>query len=170
MSSQTAKRDVFVQLARIGTALSSPVRLELLELMAQGERSVDDLATLTKTGVSTVTLSGNNSNFSGTRQVNEGILSFTTANSLGTGAINIASGAKVNLGYSKTANPIPKVNGLTLGGVVQLPGTYGSTTSNATNKNNTWFSGNGQIQVLAASATTIALTSGTSPAVPGASS
>ena len=51
MSSQTAKRDVFVQLARIGTALSSPVRLELLELMAQGERSVDDLATLTKTGV-----------------------------------------------------------------------------------------------------------------------
>ena len=51
MSSQTAKRDVFVQLARIGTALSSPVRLELLELKAQGERSVDDLATLTKTGV-----------------------------------------------------------------------------------------------------------------------
>jgi len=51
MSSQTPKRDVFTQLARIGTALSSPVRLELLELLAQGERSVDDLSTLTGTAV-----------------------------------------------------------------------------------------------------------------------
>ena len=41
------KRDVFHNLARIGTALSSAVRLEFLELLAQGERSVDQLATLT---------------------------------------------------------------------------------------------------------------------------
>jgi rhodanese-related sulfurtransferase/DNA-binding transcriptional ArsR family regulator len=41
------KREVFANLARIGTALSSPVRLELLELLAQGERSVDELSTLT---------------------------------------------------------------------------------------------------------------------------
>jgi rhodanese-related sulfurtransferase len=41
------KRAVFENLARIGTALSSPVRLEILELLAQGERSVDELATLT---------------------------------------------------------------------------------------------------------------------------
>ena len=47
MSRQSPKRDVFAQLARIGTALSSPVRLEFLELLAQGERSVDDLSTLT---------------------------------------------------------------------------------------------------------------------------
>lgn len=45
------KRDLFVQLARIGTALSSGVRLEFLELLAQGERSVDDLSTLTGTAV-----------------------------------------------------------------------------------------------------------------------
>jgi len=45
------KRDVFHNLARIGTALSSPVRLEFLELLAQGERSVDQLATLTGTSV-----------------------------------------------------------------------------------------------------------------------
>jgi rhodanese-related sulfurtransferase len=45
------KRDVFHSLARIGTALSSPIRLEFLELLAQGERSVDDLATLTGTSV-----------------------------------------------------------------------------------------------------------------------
>lgn len=51
MSSQSPKRHVFTQLARIGNALSSPVRLELLELLAQGERSVDDLSTLTATGV-----------------------------------------------------------------------------------------------------------------------
>jgi rhodanese-related sulfurtransferase len=45
------KRDVFHNLARIGTALSSPIRLEFLELLAQGERSVDELATLTGTSV-----------------------------------------------------------------------------------------------------------------------
>jgi rhodanese-related sulfurtransferase/DNA-binding transcriptional ArsR family regulator len=45
------KRDVFANLARIGTALSSAVRLEFLELLAQGERSVDQLATLTGASV-----------------------------------------------------------------------------------------------------------------------
>jgi len=40
------KRDLFQQLARIGAALASGTRLELLELLAQGERSVDQLATL----------------------------------------------------------------------------------------------------------------------------
>jgi len=45
------KRDVFEALARIGTALSSPVRLEFLELLGQGERSVEQLATLTGTSV-----------------------------------------------------------------------------------------------------------------------
>jgi len=47
MSTTTPKHEVFEHLARIGTALSSAVRLEFLELLAQGERSVDDLATLT---------------------------------------------------------------------------------------------------------------------------
>jgi rhodanese-related sulfurtransferase len=45
------KRAVFENLARIGTALSSPVRLELLELLAQGERGVEELATLTGASV-----------------------------------------------------------------------------------------------------------------------
>lgn len=48
------KREVFEQLARIGGALSSGVRLELLELVAQGERSVDQLATLTGATVANV--------------------------------------------------------------------------------------------------------------------
>lgn len=41
------KRAVFENLARIGTALSSAVRLDLLELLAQSERNVEDLAQLT---------------------------------------------------------------------------------------------------------------------------
>ena len=41
------KRAVYENLARVGAALSSAVRLELLELLAQGERSVDELARLT---------------------------------------------------------------------------------------------------------------------------
>ena len=45
------KQEVYKSLARIGGALSSAVRLELLELLAQGERSVDELATLTGTSV-----------------------------------------------------------------------------------------------------------------------
>jgi len=41
------KREIFANLARIGTALSSPVRIEFLELLAQAERRVDQLASLT---------------------------------------------------------------------------------------------------------------------------
>ncbi|TSA20403.1 MAG: ArsR family transcriptional regulator [Betaproteobacteria bacterium] len=43
----TFKMAIFEQLAQIAHALSSPSRLALLELVAQGERSVDDLARMT---------------------------------------------------------------------------------------------------------------------------
>jgi rhodanese-related sulfurtransferase len=49
--STSPKRDVFASLARVGTALSSPTRIEFLELLAQAERSVEQLATLTGTAV-----------------------------------------------------------------------------------------------------------------------
>ncbi len=39
------KDRLYGQVARIGSALSSPHRLEILELLAQGERTVDSLAT-----------------------------------------------------------------------------------------------------------------------------
>lgn len=39
------KDRLYGQLARLGKALSSPQRLEMLELLAQGERTVDSLAT-----------------------------------------------------------------------------------------------------------------------------
>ena len=38
------KGELFTQFARIGRALSSPHRLELLDVLAQGERTVDQLA------------------------------------------------------------------------------------------------------------------------------
>lgn len=48
MHDPAARRDVktrlFTQFARIGKALASPVRLEILELLAQGERTVESLA------------------------------------------------------------------------------------------------------------------------------
>lgn len=47
MSEQNFKSDLFDQFARIGKALSSGKRLEMLEFLAQGERSVEPLARLT---------------------------------------------------------------------------------------------------------------------------
>src|SRR5687767_1628046 len=41
---RTFKNRLYGQFARIGKALSSPHRLELLELLAQGERTVESLA------------------------------------------------------------------------------------------------------------------------------
>jgi rhodanese-related sulfurtransferase/DNA-binding HxlR family transcriptional regulator len=44
MSSSNFKHELFAQFARVGKALSNGNRLELLEYLAQGERSVEDLA------------------------------------------------------------------------------------------------------------------------------
>jgi rhodanese-related sulfurtransferase/DNA-binding transcriptional ArsR family regulator len=47
MSEQNFKSDLFEQFARIGKALSSGKRLEMLEFLAQAERSVEQLARMT---------------------------------------------------------------------------------------------------------------------------
>src|SRR5512134_2339703 len=47
MSNATLKTDLFEQFARIGKALSSARRLEMLEFLAQAERSVEALSRLT---------------------------------------------------------------------------------------------------------------------------
>ena len=44
MSTANFKHDLFSQFARVAKALSHCYRLELLEYLAQGERSVDTLA------------------------------------------------------------------------------------------------------------------------------
>src|SRR5215510_7419674 len=51
MSTPNPKRAIFEALARVGTALASATRLDFLELLAQGERSVEQLATLTGTSI-----------------------------------------------------------------------------------------------------------------------
>src|SRR5215472_3311367 len=44
MGHRDFKDRLYAQFARIGKALASPHRLELLDLLAQGERTVEDLA------------------------------------------------------------------------------------------------------------------------------
>jgi len=51
MSTGNFKQDVYEQLARVGKALSHGNRLELLEFVAQGPRSVEELATMTRLSV-----------------------------------------------------------------------------------------------------------------------
>lgn len=51
MKSNTFKNDLFNQFARVGKALSNANRLELLEFLAQGSRSVDSLAKIAKLSV-----------------------------------------------------------------------------------------------------------------------
>ncbi len=46
MSSDSFKQDLFIQFARVGKALANSHRLELLEFIAQGERSVEELANI----------------------------------------------------------------------------------------------------------------------------
>jgi DNA-binding transcriptional ArsR family regulator len=47
MSEREVREDLFGQLARIGKAISNPKRLELLDVLGQGERSVESLAQVT---------------------------------------------------------------------------------------------------------------------------
>lgn len=45
MSDRERKSQLYEQFARLGKALGNPLRLELIDVLAQGERSVEDLAT-----------------------------------------------------------------------------------------------------------------------------
>jgi hypothetical protein len=63
-----------------------------------------------------------------------GVKSMAAANII-SGNLSITNPATVSIAASATIN----VNTLTLGGVQQVPGTWGSTSSTATNKTNTYF-------------------------------
>jgi len=56
VADRAAKTELFEQYARVGKALSAPKRLELLDLLAQGERTVDALARTAGLGVSTASM------------------------------------------------------------------------------------------------------------------
>lgn len=51
MKPHTFKSDLFTQFARVGKALSNANRLELLEFLAQGSRSVESLANIAKLSI-----------------------------------------------------------------------------------------------------------------------
>jgi rhodanese-related sulfurtransferase len=53
VSDETAKGELFAQLARVGKALGNGKRLELLDLLAQGPRSVAELAETARLGLTT---------------------------------------------------------------------------------------------------------------------
>jgi len=53
MGERVAKEALFAEFAAVGKSLGNPKRLELLDLLAQGPRSVDDLASAAEVGVST---------------------------------------------------------------------------------------------------------------------
>lgn len=53
MGDRADKTALFAEFAAVGRALANPGRLELLDLLAQGPRSVDDLASAADQGIST---------------------------------------------------------------------------------------------------------------------
>ena len=53
MGDRAAKDALYTEFAAVGKALASPKRLELLDLLAQGSRSVEDLAAAADLGTST---------------------------------------------------------------------------------------------------------------------
>ncbi|QGN58051.1 metalloregulator ArsR/SmtB family transcription factor [Nostocoides sp. HKS02] len=53
MGERAAKHALFAQFAAVGKVLGNPARLELLDLLAQGPRSVEDLAAAAHQGMST---------------------------------------------------------------------------------------------------------------------
>ncbi|MCF7731599.1 MAG: DUF6288 domain-containing protein [Akkermansiaceae bacterium] len=120
---------------------------------------------LTTKGGRIVTLSGTNS-FTGANNVTAGTLTCTKAAALGTGPLDITTGAKVTLNYTGTRT----IATLTYNaGAPMAPGTYGSTASPATNKNDSYFSGTGTVTILPTTTTSLSLTSGGTPSAPGTS-
>ncbi len=122
---------------------------------------------LTKAGLGTWTLSGSNT-YSGATKVQAGTLALTRSDALGTGLLDITNGAKVQLDYIGTR----QISTLTFNaGTAKPNGTYGSSSSPATNKDDTRFAGPGTVTVgpiANATITTLALTNGTNPSNGGA--
>jgi autotransporter-associated beta strand protein len=112
-----------------------------------------------KIGNNTLYLSGTNS-FMGASFITAGTMQCDTATALGVGALNISSGAKVNLNFTGTRT----IAALTFdGGTAVEPGTYGSSTSPAANQESGFFTGKGTITILPTTSVALSLTAGGSP-------
>ena len=106
-------------------------------------------------GKGTLTLSSRNT-YSGTTSVEGGGLILANQAALGGGPLKISSGAKAALNFTGQAY----VTQLTLGGNAQGEGTYGSSSSSASHKSDTYFSGTGVINVNAAAIDHVAMATG----------
>jgi autotransporter-associated beta strand protein len=127
--------------------------------------SADGTGHLHKYGSASLTLSGTNT-YTGTTTVAAGILACNSTSSMASGPLAITGTAKLHLNFTGTS----QVRSLSLGGVAQANGTYGSTSSPAVNKSDTWFSGTGMVTVASVTTSTaLGLTAGSSPSYPGAS-
>lgn len=114
---------------------------------------------LTTVGPTNWSLSGTNT-YTGPTTIQDGSIFYNVAAAVGPGALVISSGGKATLNYSGNRN----VTSLSLGGVAMAVGSYGSTSSPATNKNNSYFAGTGTVTVLPATTTALMLTNGSTPA------
>ncbi len=99
---------------------------------------------LTKAGAGTLVLSGTNT-YSGATVVSNGVLRLTQSQCLGTNAVvYLYSGATNDLAFTGTLT----IDSLYMDGVRVAAGTWGSTSSSAARKNNTYFSGTGVLSPL----------------------
>lgn len=105
--------------------------------------NISGVGGLTKIGQDPLVLSGSNS-FSGGNRVQTGILQCSTVTAMGSGPLEIAEGAMVKLDYTGNGT----ISGLIIAGIPQVAGTYGSTASDATYKNDKCFSGKGTVTVV----------------------
>jgi autotransporter-associated beta strand protein len=132
-----------------GAALSGPVTTNSTTIVEVNSNvaflgNVSGAGGFTKTGNGPFTLSGSNT-YRGDTMVQAGKIAWPSVASVSPGHLLILNGAAVDLAYSGTA----VIKNLTLGGTAMASGTYGSTTSPATNKNDTYFSGTGTVTVPA---------------------
>ncbi len=121
-------------------------------------------AGIVKTGSNELRLTVANS-YTGATDVRHGTVVCSNASALGTGPLILADPGRVTLDFSGTR----VIESLVLDGTLMPPGTHGSTSSTATYKNDTFFSGNGTVTVPPPTTTTLALTGGSTPADPGTS-
>ena len=126
----------------------------------------DQTATsVTKEGPGTWVLSGSNT-YTGATTVKAGKLVFCGAKSLGSGTLEIASGAKAQLDFIGSRT----IASLTFEGTAQANGTYGSSQSPAPNKDDVHFGGLGTVTVgpsVSPAAITLARTAGNNPGKAG---
>lgn len=98
---------------------------------------------LTTIGTTQWTMTGSNT-YTGPTVIKAGSIRYQASTAVPPGPLVIENGGKADLNFSDTRS----IASLTLNGTTLPPGTYGSTASAAANKNDTFFSGTGIMNVI----------------------